>query len=466
MVFPGFNALRRQIANFVDPNNRFINSFNDAFLWGVGGGYTAYDTSNITYIEKGYNVNPIVYAVVNQMAKKTAAVPFYVREVKDKKAYKRLQQLQRATKGNYSMLQLFKRYQLEQKAYEKEDKPFPMDRPNVYQTWSEFMALYKTFLACTGNVYIYTLAPEDGPLAGQPSQVYLLPSQYIQIIVKPNADMLGIESPIAGYQLTYGRTGTKFLASEVIHIKYSNPNYGENGEHLYGQSPLRAALKNIQSSNSALDLNIKTLKSGGAFGLIHGKNTAITEKQAKELKNRLLEMDKSPEQLSKLAGISTEIGFTRLSLTSDELKPFDYLKFDQKQICNVLSWSDKLLNNDEGAKYDNVNQYRKQVVTDNIQPDLKMYEEAINTHWLKRFKGYENCVIEFDVMELPEMQEDLQKLTEWLTQMLDRGVINRAEAREGIRYPETGNADMEVFTVNNDVMTLEEAIDTSFTIGQ
>ena len=89
--------------------------------------------------------------------------------------------------------------------------------------------------------------------------------------------------------------------------------------------------------------------------------------------------------LSKIAGSSAEIGFTRLSLTSDELKPFDYLKFDTKQICNVLGWSDKLLNSDEGAKYDNIGYARRMAITDNIQPDLKLLANALNTQFLPYF---------------------------------------------------------------------------------
>ena len=87
---------------------------------------------------------------------------------------------------------------------------------------------------------------------------------------------------------------------------------------------MRAALRNIESSNSAMELNIKTLKSGGAFGFIHGKGPAgITQAQAKELKERLIEMNASPENLGKIAGVSAELGFQRISLTSEELKPFD-----------------------------------------------------------------------------------------------------------------------------------------------
>jgi len=455
--------LRNTIANLIRPG-AVRNSFNEAFLWGVGGGYTAYDPDNLTYLVEGYKVNPFVYSIIKQQSTKTSSIPYSIRKVKDNQALQKMRMLEKATSFNMNFHQKAKYLSLKTSALAKSESPLPLDAPNATQSWTEFMALYKIFLKLTGNVYIYSLAPEDGAKAGEPMAVYLLPSHLMQIIVKESADLLGVESPIEGYILIHGRSYIEFEAENVIHIKYSNPEYGDNGEHLYGVAPLRAALKNIQSSNVGLDLNIKTLKNGGAFGFIHGKNQAITSDQAKEIKERLVEMNRDPSDLGKIAGVSAEMGFTRISLTSDELKPFDYFKFDEKQICNVLGWSDKLLNNDDGAKYSNVMEYRKQVVTDDILPDLKLFSEAINEYWLPRFKGYENTIIEFDIMELPEMQVDIASISGWLGSALDKGVITRNEYRAAINYSEIEEEEMNEFTVVSDLITLKESIESDFNV--
>jgi len=458
---PGLGRLINQISRAFGSKTNSTNKFNEAFLF--GGEYTPYDTSAKSYIEQGYNINPLVFSMITQMSNKTASVPFYIKEIEDKNAQRKLTQLMDSTKGNLSMTQRLKFTKLITKAYSKEDKPFPMERPNVNQTWTEWIALYKTFIKTTGNVYIYCLAPEDGVNKGKPVQVYLLPSHLMQIVVKDNVDFLTSENPVKEYILTEGASYIEFDAEKVIHIKYSNPNYDENGAHLYGMSPLRAALKNIQNSNTGLDLNIKTLKSGGAFGLIHAKSTPLTEDQAKSIKDRLLEMDSSPDRLSKIAGVSAEVGFTRLSLTSDELKPFDYLAFDRQQIADCLIW--ELVDGNRGDFGGTIEQLRKQRVTDNIQPDLKLLTQALNEQFLPRFKGYENAEIIFDIMELPEMQTDVKELTEWLNTALDRGVINRNEYRNAIHYLEVDEEDMTRFTVTNDIISLEEALDNDFNIA-
>lgn len=442
--------------------NPEYNRFNQAFLWALGGGFTPYDVHGTTYVEDGYNTNSMVYAVVQQMADKASTVPIVLREKADEDAYKSLNRLRKATGFRMNTMQKLRHAALEVKAFSGSEKPLPLEQPNPYQTWTEFEQLFKVFLRLTGNVYMYFRAPEDGVNRGVPNSIYLLPSHLIQIVVKNGVDMLGTENPVKEYMLIHGKATDSFPAENVIHVKYPNPNYSPDGEHLYGQSRLRAALRNIQSSNEGTELNIKTLKSGGAFGFIHGKNTPITEEQAAEIKARLLEMNSSPEDLSKIAGVSAEMGFTRLSLTSDELKPFDYLNFDQKQICNVLGWSDALLNNDDGGKYDKQLQERKRVITDNIVPDLKLFVNALNRHFIPLFKGYENYVLEFDVMELPEMQDDAAELSGIMFNGLDRAVFNRDEVRKALKWPETELPAMQRFTVQSDIISLEEALDSEF----
>ena len=168
-------------------------------------------------------------------------------------------------------------------------------------------------------------------------------------------------------------------------------------------------------------------------------------------------MDDSAGRLSRIAGVSAEIGFTRLSLTTDELKPFEYLNYDQKQLCNVLGWSDKLLNSDSGAKYDNVKEFRKQVVTDDILPDLGLLENAFNEFVLPRFKNYQNTVLYFDASTLPEMQADMQTLTNWLSTALMDGALTRNEYREALNYPLVeDNADFDRFTTKMGIVPLED----------
>jgi HK97 family phage portal protein len=395
------------------------NSFNQAFFQWIGNGYAKYDYNNKTYLDKGYNENPTVFSIINKQTVKTVSVPYAVKQIQDKEQYGKLQQFQLATKGDVSVLQMVKKAKLELKAYSDKELPFPLEQPNPTQTWADVWGLFKTYMKITGNYYFYMVMPEEGANKGVPIQVYVLPSHLMQIVLKKDANLLTTENPIDYYMLVEGNQWIKFMVDEVIHVKYVNPNYDMNGSHLYGQSPLRAGLRNINSQNSAMDNNIKMLQSSGAYGFLYGKTTPLSPEQAQSLKDRLVEMDKDTGRLGKIGASSAEIGFQRISLTTDELKPFDYLNWDQKTICNVLNFPDELLNADGKASLGNTDtaSARKQLITDDIQPDLTLLQHALNKNFISRFRGYENAIIEWDITELPEMQEDMLKQAQALKEI-------------------------------------------------
>lgn len=437
-------------------NNELLNKINQA-LYGLGFKFVPYDKNLSTYLDKGYNSNADVYAVINQKATEVTRIPYMIKSIKDESSKEKYKQFKSMVRDVFTPELIVKKAQIETKAFEEEELPFPLERPNPNQTWRELFALYETFMDLTGNFYLYLLSPEDGLNKGEPLEIYILPSHKMQIVLKENLDMIQEENPIDYYILTEGLQYIKFEVEKVIHIKLPNPNFDLQGSHLYGQSPLRSALMNIQSSNEAMSLTTKTLANGGSFGFISTKEP-LTKEQAETLKDSLIEMDSSKKRLSNIAGSSKEVVFTRISLTTDELKPFDYLEYDQKAICNVLQWDDKLLNSDDGAKYDNYKIAIRRAITSGVSPNLRLLEEAFNTELLPRFKKYQNTVLIFDESQLPEMQEDMEKLTKWLNDTLDRGVISRDEYRAAINYPELGTPEMLTHTVGMGVISLEDAL--------
>ena len=452
-----FGYTLQKAQNNITQSSTFLNKINEALL-GLGFGYVIYDANNKTYIDKGYNSNSDVYAVISQKSTEVQRIPYFIKNVKDLQKKEKYNQLNISNKSVLTPQQAIKKALLSKEAFDEKEYNMPLDMPNPNQSWREFFALYETFMDLTGNFYCYLVAPEDGMRAGQPLEMHILPSHLMQIVLKPNVNILQDEQPIDYYMLTEGVSYIRFEAKNIIHIKLPNPNFDLAGSHLYGQSPLRAALTNIQSSNSATTLNAKTLANGGSFGFISTKEP-LTPEQAQQLKDRLVEMDNSEKRLSNIAGSAKEVVFTRISMTTKELEPFAYLEYDQKAICNVLHWDDKLLNSDAGAKYDNYKTALRRAITSGISPNLRLLEECFTNEILPRFKGYENTVLIFDEAQLPEMQEDMENLTMWLNNALDRGVITRDEYRCAINYTELGTPETMQLTVNSSVISLKEALD-------
>lgn len=441
--------------DYLTGGKKVRNAYNQAFYEWIGMGYVKYDTKSETYVKKGYNENPVVYSIINKSTVKLVSVPYAVKEIQNTQSYSKLKQLELATKGNISIQQLITKNKLEIKAYKDEEKAFPLDQPNPNQTWSDIWGLFKTYLDLTGNFYLYSVTPDDGINKGVPKMVYVLPSHMMQIVLKKNADVMFDEDPIDYYMLTNSTGYINFPAKDVIHIKTVNPNYDQAGSQLYGQSRLRAGLRNIQSMNEAIDTNIKMLKSAGAYGFLYGKGTPLTPEQAQSLKERLVEMDKDPARLGKIGASSAEVGFQRISLTTDELKPFDYLEWDQKQICNILNYPDELLNNDGRSGLGGTSEAleaKKTLITDNIKPDLVLLQDALNKSFIPRFPGYENSVIEWDVTELPEMQENMKQLAEALNMI----PLTPNEVRTAFKYESKDDDGMDVVWINSGKQRIDD----------
>ena len=432
------------------------NLFNQAFYSVIGNSSSSYDINGKTYLKEGYQKNSFVYSIIQAQAKKTAAIPYFIKKVENEtkaKAFKR--EIKRSNIADPQTKIFLKN--LENKAFVPGDDnmDFPLVNPNVEQTWTEFMAMYKTYMKMTGNCYIYMVAPEDGANKGVPIAMYILPAHLIEIVVKTDANYLIDEDPVDYYSLIEGTVWADFKSESVVHIKYPNPEFSLTGSHLYGQSPLRAALRNLECANEAITQNIKTMKNSGAFGIIHGKTNPLTPDQASEIKSRLTEMDNDPTRLSNIAGVSAEVGFTRMSLPTKDLMPFDYLNFDKKEIANCLNWF--LIDSSISDYGGTIKEIKKENVVADIMPDLGLFENAFNMEILPRFKNYQNTMLVFDASTLPEMQSDMATLTNWLSTALLDGTITRNEYREALNYPIIeGNADFERYTTKMGIVPLEE----------
>ena len=127
------------------------------------------------------------------------------------------------------------------------------------QSYGSFIQELVAFGKLTGNRYIYGIAPETG--LKQYKELYVLPSQLVEI------NSGGIMQPVKEYSLQYN--GSHKIPAEVVcHIKDFNPNYNLAGSHLYGQSPLKAGLRSLQTNNEATETGVKYLQNQTARGVL------------------------------------------------------------------------------------------------------------------------------------------------------------------------------------------------------
>jgi len=431
-----------RVANFF--GKQFVNKYNANALTQIGYVSTAYNFNKIWTIQTALLKNPDVYSVISQQSNKVSSVPYYIRDIRDNEELKRYD----LARKNYNLKDQLK---TKAKAFNGDYFPMPLERPNPLQNWNDFFYLTEMYYRATGNFFWYVLRNS----LNQPIGMWVLPAHYMKIYVKPDNESLELESPIAGYEMFQTpNVGIPFEENEVKHGKMPNPDWGINSEHLYGLSPLSSAYYNIENQIQANKHLSKMFQSSGAFGFISAEGEVLDQEQAEQFTQRIKEMDANKERMAKIAGISTKINFTRVSLANDELMPWDALKWDRKTICNVLGWSDELLNNDgkSGLGGSEAKEARKSVITNTIQPDLIAIEEAFNSI-LKEFKGYQNRVLKFDVTQLPEMQEDIELLNKWAKE----APITMNEWREMINFERIDEDGMDSVFVSRNLQPIEMA---------
>ena len=306
-----------------------------------------------------------------------------------------------------------------------------------------FIEEMATWLLLTGDLYIYKLKYLTGADKGKVLRMYCLPSQYVQIVGG------GMFNPEGGYKLIIGDQSIEFAPDEITHIKYFNPDWGVNGEQLYGQSPLLAAMKTVQSSNEGVNAKTKAFINGGMHGLISSKNpeNTLTVEQMSQLNELIHSRITGTDNTKKISATDGQIEYTQIGMSPADLEILKSIQFDADALCKVYGVSPYLFNTDSSS-YNNVKEAKKGLINDVVVPLLNLLNDALNDCLADLDKG-----VVYDISHFPELQEDLKEMVaslkdaEWLTLNEKREKMGVARIEEEL---------MDKIIVSNNKVFLDE----------
>lgn len=422
------------------------NLFNKNFTtW--GGGYTPYSANSSTFIKKGYMMNPDLYAVVNQMVTKMVSAPLLLKKSGGSVSKYRSKYNQK--KGMFydanDRVKLYKAMQ-EDDVTDVINHPIIdlLDNPNPYQSKLELLETMFLFLKLTGNIYVWKQRRETGDK--KPFRLYVLPSHLMKITTDENgnADKYKVITSPSEYKA--------FDADEVIHIKYSSLDYSKSGSHLYGQSPLLAALRTLQGSNESIDRMIEIMASGGVFGFLTNRSeqNPLTVEQAKVMHDKLKASNRSKEELARLFVTNGMIDFVSVGLKPTDLEINESAKSYLETFCRVFGWSPMLMNTDTVTR-DNFKTAWSSSISMAVAPDLIRIQEALTKgicwEWDK------SLFLEFDISEFSELREDLKEMA---TLLATSWWITPNEKRFAMYYETLEDSDMDKVYPPLGLTTLEK----------
>lgn len=332
------------------------------------------------YIKHGFYGNSDLFSVVSWIAGKAAEIPWKLYEVnKDGEKEEIL---------SHEALDVWR-------------------RPNDRQGGQEFREELFQFHLITGNGFIYGEAPEGGVNKGKWKELHNMPAQNVEIVSG------GWKQPIKGYKLQgdYNKVN-EIEAESVLHLKTPNLEY-ENGNYLYGASPVRAVVMAVTSSNDAYATKAYKFQNRGADGVL-GIEDAEDEDMDR-LNSKILKQItkyKGPQDAGKFAAITKKANWTQIGQSLVELAILDSINADLRAICRPFKIDSKVLNDPSASTYNNVSEARTAAYTDAIIPMLMKLKDEVNRWYTPRFG--DNLIMEPDFSKVPELQEEFKELYERL----------------------------------------------------
>jgi HK97 family phage portal protein len=365
------------------------------------------------YVREAYSKNALVYSVVSQIASTAADSMRHVKfvnaqgeEVEDEK-----------------LRQLFA-------------------RPNPLQGRLEFFQQLFGFKLITGNSYAYGIKLENGPNAGKIQEMFVMPSQWTEIVTG------GPLQPVKGYRVIIGEQGIEFEPDEVCHDKFPNYDY-DWGQDLYGMSPIRAAARVVAKSNEAYLASQKSFENMGAIGIVSSdespnSTSEFTEEQARGIERSWSKKYAGANKRGKLAFTSARVKFIDMGLSPVDLGIIDDQRWNLQDICRVYHVPSIMFSDNDSSTYNNYDTARRVFFNNAVQPLVNGWLEEFN-RWIGDAYGVK---VEMDWSKIPELQKDLKLQAETFKIAVDLGAMSLAEFREKIGLPEVTDEDLNRYFMN------------------
>ena len=420
----------------------------------INGSITWMADDPATYIRDGYQGNDIVYSAIRRVEDKIRVAPWALYKVKSDNSLKVYKSHLLA--GNYEAAAKMQKKALEPlESFNTRTGKWNelLKWVNEYETFADFVANGAAYKMLTGNKFWWANILEAGANQGIPQEMYALPSQYMSIIAKP-----GFPVKTLGYQLSYGEN-LQLTKETVLHEKYFNPSYDYNGAHLYGQSPLQAASKNLTRNNYAKTATTKKFENGGFEGVLYVNDDRVTpeqgEEQVKAVKKILSSEYSGADNAGKIAVSGYPMGFVSVAQTTKDLMTLEFEDLDLRRLANIWGIPSQLLNDPENSAEANVVEAERQLASNCVLPQLTATRDNMNRKLTSDWglKG-ENVVLDFDLSVYRELQEDQDKKWGWVKEL----TVPEAYKLElmGMEVPDSLPNDLII--VDGSKMTLEDLI--------
>lgn len=397
-----------QRADFNNLLNRMLYEYqvnNNGVIW--------FDTKDREkYIKEGYQSNHTVFAIVNKIATKVVAggTPQVFKEVSGSKRLYKANKFSQIPEQSLRS-KVYKRKELEQIEDKNDPLTLLMMQPNPSQSWSELLKLISIMFEATGEAFIYRVTPGVGMDKDLASALYVMPSHLTELVGG------NWREPVSGYKLKIGQTQLEIPFENVLHLKDANPDYDLTGSQLRGMPKLMAGFKLVTANSAAITALTSALQNEGIKGIVTPADSVAPDyyfdgEQKAKIDQRMEEQANSVESRNRIISAAIPLKFVGIGLNPSNMALAEALEMTDKPLANLWGLNPVLFN--PNATLANLEEAKKQLVTDVCIPFLQTLEEKLNSWLVPPFKkAYDiDYTIDFDTTIYPELQPDMKLVKE------------------------------------------------------
>lgn len=386
------------------------------------------------YVESGYSINELVYSVVNLVTDKVRLPEWRIYKVVDeqklyqaniilKNKWMTGKEYKTALKLKYESLEPYTSFNLQLGKLKE-----LLQYPNEDETWQDQIANSCAWKMITGDIFQYSDVLSMGANKGIPNSIELLPA-HLMLIRSTN------QFPIKAQSYEIQTFNQSFTKEQVLHEKYFNPNWGAQGQHLYGMSALKAAWKNLNRNNSAKTASLSKFQNGGFEGVLYMDDERYDAEQglqqANAMKIRMATEYHGANNQGKVPISGIKMGYLPTGLSPVDLGIIDSEKWDSIMFCNIWGVPPELLGLTQKT-YNNVKEAEKALTTRSAIPLLTSRRNSLNrkfqTDW--GFKG-KNVYIDYDTECFGELSINMKEVMDAISLLT---FVTPNEEREAIGW--------------------------------
>jgi HK97 family phage portal protein len=352
-----------------------------------------------SFAQEGYRCNSTVFRCVKLIASGAATVPWLLYGQNDDEVEK------------HPLLNL-------------------LNNPNPMASGGAFFEAVYAYLLISGNSYIERVGPDSKA----PKELWTARPDRMQVIPGPRGIPQGYEYTANGQKLRWD-ADWKNGNGPILHLKEFNPL-----DDWYGMSRMEAAAFGIDRHNSASAHNKALLDNGArpsgalVFKPIQtspGQYSFAPEAAIEAAKTRLESTYAGPVNAGRPLAMGGDIEWVEMGMSPRDMDFKAGTDDSARDICNAFGVS-HLLVVPGSSTYNNVREAKLDLWEDTILPLVDRLVDGLN-NWLCPLFG-EGLKLGVDLDEISALEYRRESKRKTVIDLLDKGVIDREEAREALQY--------------------------------